>query len=158
MAVLILILSGAVVWLEVDALRRVGRASLEQAQIARPAPANQPVDVLIERTASDIGTLLELDACWFELFPFDELLPRIERGRIVLPAPEPGVAPCSNAGVELPVRANGLTVGRFVLRPSIHTVGVEFAPTARARAIAMADQVGPPLVAAMIGGDRSARG
>ena len=75
----------------------------------------------------------------------------------MLPTPEPGVAPCSDLGVELPVRANGLTVGRFVLQPNTHTVGVVFAPTARDRVIAMAERVGPPYVASMIGEDRSYR-
>ena len=36
----------------------------------------------------------------------DAQLPRIEQGRIVLPVPEPGVAPWSDVGVELPVLAN----------------------------------------------------
>ena len=65
-----------------------------------------------------LATLLDLRHCWYEPFPFDVQLPRIEPGRILLPAAEPGLEPWSSeAGVELPVRFQGLTVGRLVLRP-----------------------------------------
>ena len=84
-----------------------------------------------------------LHACWFEQFPFDVQLPRIEPGRIVLPAVEPGVAPWSlDAGVELPVRFSGLTLGRFVLVPASPTSGVGFPPSRRTEAILMAERVG----------------
>jgi hypothetical protein len=95
--------------------------------------------------------LLGLRACWYESFPFDAQLPRIEPGRIVLPADEPGVAPwCVDLGVELPVRHCGLTVGRYVLIAASPTTGVDFSPSLRADAIAMTASVGSRIAAAMI--------
>jgi hypothetical protein len=154
MAALILVLAGVAVWLELRGLRALHRSSWRAAVIDPPAP-NLPIDELVSYTATEIAVLLDLRACWFELFPFDTQLPRIERGRIVLPVPEPGVAPWSDGGVELPVVANGLNVGRFVLEPAAATVGVVFSPSARDRAIAMAGQLGAPVAAALISGDAS---
>jgi hypothetical protein len=154
MAAMILMLAGFVLWLDVRGLRALHRSSRRAAVIDPPAP-NLPIDELLSNAATEIAVLLDLRACWFELFPFDMQLPRIERGRIVLPSAEPGVAPWSHAGVELPVVANGLNVGRFVLEPTAATVGVVFSPSARARAIAMAGRLGAPVAAALISGDAS---
>lgn len=95
--------------------------------------------------------MFELRACWFESFPFDGQLPRIESGRIVLPADEPGVAPWSGeAGIELPVRHRGLTLGRFVLVPAAPTTGVGFSAAARDEAMTMAACVGVGIATVMI--------
>jgi hypothetical protein len=152
MAAVILVLGGVVVWLEVALMRRMGRASLREAQASTEAPPGSTIDDVVARTAAEIAMLLDLRACWYEPFPFDGLLPRIEQGRIVLPTSEPGVAPCSTAGVELPVRVNGLTLGRFVLIPPKPSVGVAFLPSARDRAVGLAEQTGPLLAAALLGG------
>jgi len=155
MAVLILVFAGAVVWLEVAAMKRMGRAALLEAQARVEPPSDPTIENFVARTAGEISVLLDLRACWFEPFPFDMLLPRIEHGRIVLPTPEPGVAPCGSTGIELPVRVNDLTLGRFVLIPPKPSVGVVFSPSARDRAVALADQTGPPLAAALLSGDGS---
>ena len=110
------------------------------------------IDDVLADAACEITALFDLRACWFEAFPFDALLPRIEPGRIVLPTAEPGVAPWSDSGVELPVRLNGLTLGRFVLQPGCPTAGAGLAPTARDRALAIADRVAAPLGAALTAG------
>ena len=112
------------------------------------SPASAPiVDVIAARLVAMFG----LRACWFEPFPFDVQLPRIEPGRIVLPADEPGVEAWSQGtGVELPVRHGDLTMGRFVLIPEVATTGVAFSPTTRAEAIATANRVGALIAAAMI--------
>jgi hypothetical protein len=95
--------------------------------------------------------MLGLRACWFEPFPFDVQLPRIERGRIVLPADEPGISSWSlELGVELPLRHRALTVGRFVLVPLSPTTGVDFSPASRAGAIEMVAPVGSLIAAAMV--------
>jgi hypothetical protein len=94
-----------------------------------------------------------LQACWFEPFPFDVQLPRIEPGRIILPGTEPGVEEwSSDKGVELPVRFTGLTLGRFVLVPASPTTGVGFSHVARAEAIAMVERVGGVIAAAVLAG------
>ncbi|MGO9873882.1 MAG: hypothetical protein ACLPVY_08785 [Acidimicrobiia bacterium] len=152
MAEMLLILAGAAVWLEVWATKRMARTSLRDAQAAFPVPAVSGLEDLLAETAGAIAALLDLRACWFELFPFDVLLPRIEQGRIVVPAPEPGIAPCSSIGVELPVRVNGLTLGRFVLIPLVPSAGVIFPPTARDQATALAARSGPLLAAALMNG------
>jgi hypothetical protein len=153
MAAIILMFAGMVVWLEVGAMKRIARQSLREAQAAYVAPSSASIEDQLARTACEIAALLDLRACWYEPFPFDALLPRIEEGRIVLPMPEPGVAPCADTGIELPVRVNELTIGRFVLVPSVPSVGVIFPPTTRERAIALAARTGPPLVAALSSGD-----
>ena len=89
--------------------------------------------------------------CWFEPFPFDAQLPRIEPGRILLPAAEPGVAPWTfGLAVELPVRCEGLTLGRFVLVPAQPTCGVALSVEGRAEAIAWAADAGAELAAALL--------
>jgi hypothetical protein len=97
------------------------------------------------------GLLIErmgLADCWFEPFPFDTQLPRIEPGRIVLPAAEPGLEPWTlDAGVELPVLYRDLTVGRFVLLPRTRTSGVAFDADVRADAIALTLPVGAAVAA-----------
>ena len=112
-------------------------------------------EALVAEAANRITRALGLTTCVFEAFPFDEQLPRVEADRIVLPATEPGVEPwSSNAGIELPVRFRGLTLGRFVLVPATPTVGVALAPRARSEAIAIAAELGAPIAAALLAGDR----
>ena len=105
----------------------------------------------LEEGRARLVEMFELCACWFEAFPFDAQLPRIEPGRIVLPAAEPGVLPWScGLGVELPVRFEGLTLGRFVLVPAFPTTGVGLSPADRKEAISLAANVGAELGAAML--------
>lgn len=157
MAAILLVLAGIAAWLEIHAMRRMARNSLRDAQAAYPIPPGTGVDEVLAETASTLAGLLDLQACWFEPFPFDALLARIEQGRIVVPAAEPGVAPCSGLGVELPVRANGLTLGRYVLIPAVRGTGVMFPPTARDQAIVLATQSGQLLAAALIDDESTRR-
>jgi hypothetical protein len=121
-----------------------------------PAPSwwqSPAVEPLLYAAATHLVATLGLRACRFEPFPFDGQLPRIEPGSIVVPATEPGIAPWSGeSGVELPVRARGFTVGRFVLVAASPTVGVAFSPPARAAAIEMVAGLGDVAVAAMLAG------
>jgi hypothetical protein len=111
-------------------------------------PAAEPI---VQATASRLVAMFGLRACYFEPFPFDVQLPRIEPGRIVLPADEPGVVSWSkDVGVELPVRNSGLTIGRFVLVPELPTTGVGFSPSDRVAALSMAARVGGLIAAAML--------
>ena len=108
-------------------------------------------ETLVANAADQLTVLLDLRGCRFEPFPFDVQLPRIEPGRIVLPAEEPGVEPWTlDNGVELPVRFRGLTLGRYVLLPRTRTAGVALSSSARAAAIALAAEVGAPIAAAML--------
>ena len=107
--------------------------------------------------ADQLVSLLGLRACWFEPFPFDNLLPRIEPGRIVLPAAEPALGPWTiDHGVELTVRCNELPLGRFVLIFCEPTVGVAFPPAARDAALMVADRLGAELGRAWVTEDARA--
>jgi hypothetical protein len=112
---------------------------------------------LVTQVADELAAHLDLRACWFEPFPFDTLLPRIEPGRIVVPAAEPGIRPYfewqASDGVELPVRYEALTLGRFVLVPQVSTCGVALGLDARKSAIAVARLVGNELVRRWTGTD-----
>jgi hypothetical protein len=112
---------------------------------------------IAEPLVPELIVLFGLRACWFESFPFDVQLPRIEPGRIVLPADEPGVSSWSlHLGVELPVRYCGLTVGRYVLVAASPTSGVDFSPAVRDEAIAMVAPVGTLIAACIIEGKGTA--
>src|SRR6478735_10933601 len=93
---------------------------------------------IAEPSVPRLIAMFGLRACWFESFPFDVQLPRIEPGQIVLPPEEPGVASWSGeVGVELPVRYGDLTLGRYVLVPASLTCGVGLSAATRAEAISM---------------------
>ena len=110
------------------------------------------LDELVQETAQELVQLFGLRSCAFEAFPFDVQLPRIEPGRIVLPAAEPGVEPWTcDRGIELPVRYRGLTVARFVLTPESPSVGVGLSPQARDIALGIAADVGLLVAAALVG-------
>jgi len=118
-----------------------------------PSSSSPPAGVPA-RTASaleQLTDLLSLRSCWYEPFPFDDQLPRIEADRIVLPAAEPGVAPWRRgAGVELPVRFGNITLGRFVLVPRTDTCGVAFPGRDRALAIGLATELGRAIAETLI--------
>ena len=110
------------------------------------------VDELTRQSAQVLVQLLGLRSCAFEVFPFDVQLPRIEPGRIVLPAEEPGIETWTcNRGIELPVRHCDLTVGRFVLTPESPSVGVTLSPHARAIALDIAADVGRVVADVLVG-------
>ena len=132
--------------------------------------ARRPVSMLVRETTMDtsadhlitalvptvelalrLRTMFDLDDCRFEPFPFDTQLPRIEPGRIVLPASEPGIESWRlDRGIELPVRAGGLLVGRFVLVPKSPTSGAALSPHERGEAIELANGIAPIVAEAMV--------
>lgn len=115
---------------------------MRTAHHSESASSRPTVDTAADALRERFGLL----DCWFEPFPFDVQLPRIETGRIVLPATEPGVKPWRHTGgVELPVRLHGLTIGRFILVPVAPTCGVALSPEDRARAIDLADEIAPTI-------------
>jgi hypothetical protein len=152
MAAVFLVVAAVVLWLEIAGMRHVHHASLQSAGIVEPAPRAPNLELLFATTFRELSALCDLRACWFERFPFDTALPRIEPGRILGPAEEPGVPAVSYAGIELPVRLNGLTLGRIVLLPSAQSVRMVFTATARERAIAMAAELAAPVAAALTTG------
>jgi hypothetical protein len=111
---------------------------------SHPRPIRDQLDV--DAVAGELRSMLDLRACWFEPFPFARQLPRIEAGRVALPAAEPGVAPWRlDRGIELPVRLGNLLLGRFVLVANRSTSGVSFPIARRADAIRLAERVAPTI-------------
>ena len=112
----------------------------------------------LDDLAARITARLGLRACWFEPFPFERLLPRLERDRVVIPAREPVLLSCderqATAGLELPVRYRGLKLGRFVLVTARPTCGVAISSSARSEAISIADRAGEQLARSWIAADR----
>jgi hypothetical protein len=99
---------------------------------------------------------LDLAQCSFEPWPFDALLPRIERGRIVLPADVVGArsygAWQAEDGIELPLRIHELQLGRFVLVARDATRGVAFPISSRDRALDIAERCATLLAARLTKG------
>jgi len=97
----------------------------------------------VESTRTRLCAALDLVSCAFEAWPFDALLPRVERGRVVIPADEIGArsyrAWVPADGIELPLRVNALQIGRFVLVARIATTGVALPATDRERALDIAE-------------------
>jgi len=117
-----------------------------------PSPAR------VESFAARIKLRLGLRACWFEAFPFERLLPRLERDRVVLPAACPGARPYREwqpgHGIELPVRYRSLLLGRFVLVPARPTCGVAIPSGLRPDAIEIARYAGVAMARNWIASDR----
>ena len=113
-------------------------------------------DVAVETARAALSTRLDLAQCWFEQWPFDALLPRIERGRIVLPADVVGARSCgawmAEDGIELPVRIQALQVGRFVLVARAATTGVALPISSRDRALDIAERCASALAARLTEG------
>jgi hypothetical protein len=96
-------------------------------------------------TAEHLIELLGLADGWFEPWPYDRQLPTIARGRVMLPADEPGTIGysewCTADGVGLPVIRGGPEIGRFVLLPRIPTVGIAWSPEQRGAAIDLVERI-----------------
>jgi hypothetical protein len=113
-------------------------------------------DVAVDAARAALGARLDLAQCWFEQWPFDALLPRLERGRIVLPADVVGArsyaAWRAEDGIEVPVRIQELQVGRFVLVARAATAGVALPATSRDRALDIAEGCASALAARLTEG------
>ena len=118
--------------------------------------ARLATDVAVETARAALSARLDLAQCWFEQWPFDALLPRVERGRIVLPADVVGARSCSTwraeDGIELPVRVQELQLGRFVLVASVATTGVALSISSRDRALGIAEGCASALAARLTEG------
>jgi hypothetical protein len=101
-------------------------------------------DIVVETARIALFSQLDLAHCSFEAWPFDALLPRIEYGRIMLPADVVGARSYGawkpEDGIELPVRIRGLQLGRFVLVAHTATTGVALPISSRDRALDIADR------------------
>ena len=123
--------------------------------------ASLATDIAVETARAALSAGLDLAQCWFEQWPFDALLPRIERGRIVLPADVVGARSCAawkaEDGIELPVRIQKLQLGRFVLGRFVlvaraATTGVAIPTSSRDRALDIAERCATALAARLTEG------
>jgi hypothetical protein len=123
---------------------------------ARDLGENLPTDAAVETARDALCAQLDLAQCSFETWPFDALLPRIERGRIVLPADVVGArsygAWQAEDGIELPLRIHELQLGRFVLVARKVSTGVAFPISSRDRALDIAERCATVLAARLTEG------
>jgi hypothetical protein len=129
----------------------VSRSNLERvSRITELAAGGEPPGRLIRVARRELLDLLDLTGCEFERSPFFDALPRLGHSGLTIP-PTLGADAKSAADrttrIELPIWAEGLEIGRFVLVLADDATGLEFDPAARTSALALADQLGVALLA-----------
>lgn len=131
-------------------------------RIESPPALLPPLPGPMDDFAVRIRTRLGLRSCWFESFPFAQLLPRLEPDRVVLPAGEPGARSYAEwqpeDGIELPVRHRSLLLGRFVLVTRQPSCGVAIPAAEREDAIEIARRASVALARQWIAWDRPRKG
>jgi len=131
------------------ATRDAARERAETQQVRRLSAlvaGSAPRGALIVMAQTEIEAVLDTHGSQFEPVPFRTPLPTLGHGSIRFPAMEDKPRPAASArveAVELPVCGGGRPVGRFVLQLPGAGVGVD--PSARALAVALADQLGAAL-------------
>jgi Domain of unknown function (DUF4118) len=127
----------------------VSRTNLARvSRITELAAGGEPPGRLIRVARRELMDLLAVEDCEFERPPFLDSLPRLSHAGLSIP-PNVGAdfEPAARRGsmIELPIWAEGLEVGRFVLTLGNDSTGLEFAPGARTSALALADRLGMAL-------------
>jgi hypothetical protein len=127
----------------------VSRSNLERvSRITELAAGGEPPGRLIRVARKELLELLDVDDAEFERPPFLDSLPRLSHAGLSIP-PNVGAdfepAARRESRIELPIWAEGLEVGRFVLTLGPDATGLEFAPEARTSALALADRLGVAL-------------
>jgi predicted nucleic acid-binding protein len=129
----------------------VSRSNLERvSRFTELAAGGERPGRLIRVARRELIELLALDDAEFERPPFFDALPRLNHSGLSIPPTlmTDGHAAARRASqIELPIWAEGLEVGRFVLTLPDDATGLEFAPQARTSALALADQLGVALLA-----------
>jgi hypothetical protein len=125
------------------------RSNLERvSRITELAAGGEPPGRLIRVARRELIDLLDVSDCVFERPPFLDTLPRLGHGGLSIPPTvgadfQPVVR--RETRIELPIWAEGLEVGRFVLTLADDATGLAFAPEARTSALALADRLGVAL-------------
>jgi hypothetical protein len=125
------------------------RSNLERvSRITELAAGGEPPGRLIRVARRELMELLDLNDAEFERPPFFDALPRLGHSGLSIP-PTLGIDPAADARratrIELPIWSEGLEIGRFALTLADDATGLEFAPEARASALALADRLGVAL-------------
>jgi hypothetical protein len=128
----------------------VSRSNLERVgRITELAAGGEQPGRLIRVARRELIDLLDLDDAEFERPPFFDSLPRLSHSGLSIPprfgsdSPDPK----RSSQIEVPIWAEGLEIGRFVLTLHEDATGLEFAHEARTSALALADQLGVALLA-----------
>jgi hypothetical protein len=118
--------------------------------VAELAAGGESPGRLVTVVQNELTEILDLKSCRFERPPFPTSLPQLRhRGiRVDAGTADPGGL---NSQVELPVRAGGRVLGRFVLTMPADGTGIGLPGESRALAAALADQLGAAL--AELGGN-----
>ena len=152
---LLLLLGGLIVG-QVAASARANRTLAAHRQdeirsiyrLAEQVAGGTEPDEVVATATDELHDLLRLESCHFELPPYRDVFPRIERSGVIERPPgqrithlrfQRGGFELPTAGAELPVFSRGRHVGRFVLAPRS---GVGVSLEERVVAVALADQVG----------------
>jgi hypothetical protein len=129
----------------------VSRSNLERvSRITELAAGGEPPGRLIRVARRELLDLLDLNDCEFERPPFFDALPRLSHSGLTIPpmlGADAKTATDRSTRIELPIWAEGLEIGRFVLVLADDSTGLEFDPAARTSALALADQLGIALLA-----------
>lgn len=121
------------------------RAALERAsRITELAAGGERPGRLIRVARRELIDLLDLAECEFELPPFFDALPRLTHtGLLIPPSLSDNVEPVlPETRFELPVWAEGLEFGRFVVTPANGQSPLDIQPEARRAALLLVDQLG----------------
>lgn len=165
-AVLLLVVGLAVGELVVRARRSHREARESRAEVVRVrrlselAAGGEPAGRLIGIVQGELSSLLQLEGCRFERPPFCADLPELTHQGVRNAAPVPpaaapvaaGAVPDTDAGigtVALPVFGGGRAIGRYLLDLPEGSTGILLASEDRALAMALADQLGTVLSAAV---------
>ena len=112
----------------------VSRSNLERvSRITELAAGGEPPGRLIRVARRELLDLLDLNDCEFERPPFFDALPRLSHSGLTIPptlGADAKTATDRSTRIELPIWAEGLEIGRFVLVLADDATGLEFDPAA----------------------------
>ena len=124
--------------------RRSRREAEQLRHMAELAAGGESPGRLVLVAQTELTRILDLKSCRFERPPFPTSLPQLRHRGVRLAAGDDDVAGL-HSQLELPVRANGQLIGRFVLTMPVEGSGIHLPAVDRALAVALADQLGAAL-------------
>ena len=124
--------------------RRSRREAEQLRHMAELAAGGESPGRLVLVVQSELTRILDLKSCRFERPPFQTSLPQLRHRGVRLAAGDDDESGL-HSQLELPVRANGRVLGRFVLTMPVEGSGIALPSADRALAVALADQLGAAL-------------
>ena len=124
--------------------RRSRREAEQLRNMAELAAGGESPGRLVLVVQNELTRILDLKSCRFERPPFSTSLPELRHRGVRLRAGAEDTTGL-HSQLELPVRANGQTLGRFVLTMPTEGSGLHLPASDRALAVALADQLGAAL-------------